>query len=1272
MKRRYLVLAGMLLAAAALPSVVRALYVPPPDTFITDPAEERITLDIGAATLADVQTQIDSARAASPDAVLVVNLAGAYVVTDAPLLLPAKTCLKLAGTLTAAADATAPALISIEGQTRVSVSGGTLDGAHRPLLGLRIVNSAKINVDGLRVVNTGFDGISFVGQGATVWDGGSTITRSEVASAGAAGVRVDSATRVLVLDGYFHDNAGAGLQLGASAQHGAVVGNHSNHNGIGISIDGKDHAVSDNIFEANGTGLQLGSFSANNACLDNAIVQNTALGISLNGANNLVYANRLDGNAADLASAGTTNAIVPRDHGLTDATNRYFYPPTIGEPHSDPHIVNGMGRTDVSVNGGTLGDVQAVYDAARAGNPGTFIVLHLNGAFTHAGAALNLSSFTSVILDGTIDVLATPGPVIKGAAGTQFVSISGGTIDGHNKVMEGINIDLGTLAVLDHVTVKNLGVEASRTVSNSIHLAHGSGYSILRGCRVDVSGGRAIWTQHSTTRYIVVDNYSSNANQDGIDFDSHTANSLAKGNTVDGNTRYGIFIEEGAQLNRAYANTITHNGRGFNLYANASGPTRRNVGFANVLDGNSNGIRVGAINGNTTDENFLFDNVVKNTTGDAILVQSLGTNNYFSNNILTGNTRDLTLDPTGGPNFFNSPAASSVPPTPPPTASPTPTPTPPSTATPTPTPTVPPTATPTPTPGGTPTLGPNLALNKPSSASTNWSSSFNSPKGFDGSDSSRWSASAGSATNQWLGVDLLGPTYYNCVVMKEINFKRVTSHVLQQSDDGVTYTDIPGTTGTTIGALRTVCFDTVVSRYFRLFMFEAKQSGALKEPTVNEVQVYYQQRAPVVSVPDDLSVEATGPDGAAVTYSASATDDKDGVLPVTFDPPSGSTLPLGRTAVTATAIDTDGNHGSGTFNVDVKDTTPPVLTLPADRTVEATGPEGASVDFTAQAQDVVDGAVGVDLDPAPGSTFPLGTSVVTATASDAFGNEAHGTFTITVRDTLPPALSLPADLTLEATGPDGAVGTFEAAAADLVSGAVPVTLSPPSGSRFPLGTSVVTASAIDAAGNAATGFFWVTVRDTTPPALSLPGDLTVEATSASGASAFFAASASDVVSGAVTVTLTPPSGSLFPIGTSTVLARAVDAAGNVGTGSFSVTVRDTTSPVIVSLAASKESLWPPNHKMADVTIAAAIREAVDPHPVTRIVSISSNEPENGTGDGDTAPDGEITGALSLKLRAERAGGGTGRVYMITVESRDRFGNTSTATVTVSVPHDRGR
>ena len=272
-------------------------------------------------------------------------------------------------------------------------------------------------------------------------------------------------------------------------------------------------------------------------------------------------------------------------------------------------------------------------------------------------------------------------------------------------------------------------------------------------------------------------------------------------------------------------------------------------------------------------------------------------------------------------------------------------------------------------------------------------------------------------------------------------------------------------------------------------------------------------------------------------------------------------------------------------------------------------------------------------------------------------------------DNAAPVIDGPANMSLEAAGPDGAVATYTGSATDDPDGVVAVTFTPPSGTLFPLGTTPVTATAQDFAGNTTTATFDVTVVDTTPPVITLPGDLLFEATGPSGALATFTVHAHDLVSLDVGVSLSHDSGTTFPLGTTTVTAVATDEFENAATGTFTVTVVDTTAPALQAVTPSRTTLWPPNHKMVPITVTTTVSDAADPSPATRIVSVASNEPVNGTGDGNTAPDWVLTGALTLDLRAERSGQGSGRVYTITVESRDRFGNTSLRTATVEVPHN---
>jgi uncharacterized protein len=85
--------------------------------------------------------------------------------------------------------------------------------------------------------------------------------------------------------------------------------------------------------------------------------------------------------------------------------------------------------------------------------------------------------------------------------------------------------------------------------------------------------------------------------------------------------------------------------------------------------------------------------------------------------------------------------------------------------------------------------------------------------------------------------------------------------------------------------------------------------------------------------------------------------------------------------------------------------TPPVLTLPGDITVEASGPAGTNVSYTVSATDNVDGDVPVSCEPPSGSTFALGSTIVNCSASDSHGNVAHGSFTVTVVDTIAPVIA---------------------------------------------------------------------------------------------------------------------------------------------------------------------------------------------------------------------------------------------------------------------------
>jgi probable HAF family extracellular repeat protein len=318
---------------------------------------------------------------------------------------------------------------------------------------------------------------------------------------------------------------------------------------------------------------------------------------------------------------------------------------------------------------------------------------------------------------------------------------------------------------------------------------------------------------------------------------------------------------------------------------------------------------------------------------------------------------------------------------------------------------------------------------------------------------------------------------------------------------------------------------------------------------------------PTVTVPADMTREATGAGGAAVSFSASAHDAVDGDLTPTCSPASGSTFALGETTVTCSATDSHHNTGSNTFKVTVRDTTGPAVTVPADKTAEATGASGAAVTYSGQsASDLVDGSLTAACLPASGSTFALGDTTVTCSATDAHGNTGSKTFKVTVRDTTAPAVTVPADKTVTATGPGGAVVTYSGqSASDLVDGSLTPTCLPASGSTFPVGETTVTCSATDSHGNTGSKTFKITVQaatgDTTPPVLSLPSAMSVNATSPSGAAVTYTATANDAVDGSRPVSCSKASGSTFPIGDTTVNCSASDTHGNTARGSFTVHVK---------------------------------------------------------------------------------------------------------------------
>lgn len=313
------------------------------------------------------------------------------------------------------------------------------------------------------------------------------------------------------------------------------------------------------------------------------------------------------------------------------------------------------------------------------------------------------------------------------------------------------------------------------------------------------------------------------------------------------------------------------------------------------------------------------------------------------------------------------------------------------------------------------------------------------------------------------------------------------------------------------------------------------------------------------------------------------------------------------------------------------------------------------------------------------------------TSAPASGPYMGESFLITLNT--PPVADAGADVTVECTSPtvtavllngsgsmdaDGDALTYSWSATGV---SFDNAASPTPTGQFPHGTTVVTLTVFDGF-QEDTDTVEIRVDDTTPPVVSCPQAVTIECNdhcSGGGVpkddaqlSKFYAGvSATDICDSSPDITDDSPA--CFPVGTTDVVFTAEDDHGNAASCTTSVTVEDTTPPEI-TMTLNRDSLWPPNHKLADVMASVEVTDICDPNPTFVLTSITSDEPDNGLGDGDTADDiqeatvGEPDTAF--RLRSERAGNLDGRKYTVIYTASDISGNTASDTACVFVPHDR--
>jgi len=195
--------------------------------------------------------------------------------------------------------------------------------------------------------------------------------------------------------------------------------------------------------------------------------------------------------------------------------------------------------------------------------------------------------------------------------------------------------------------------------------------------------------------------------------------------------------------------------------------------------------------------------------------------------------------------------------------------------------------------------------------------------------------------------------------------------------------------------------------------------------------------------------------------------------------------------------------------------------------------------------------------------------------------------------------------------------------------------------------------------------------DTIPPTIGPVSDITQDTTNLDGAMVDYdLPTVTDDTDPNPTISCDPESGSLFPIGTTVVTCTAEDESGNISETTFNVIIKViNVAPICSESSPSVEKLWPPNHKMVDISILGVTDSDGDDIAIT-IDSLFQDEAVSGKGSGNTSPDGTGIGTDTAQIRAERSGNENGRVYHIGFTADDGNGGMCSGEVTVGVPHNK--
>lgn len=679
----------------AMEIILRAdsLFTPPEAPFVTTLNEELYRVILPAGTVESAQTLIDEARRARPGAHLILEASGPLVVRAYPLRLGSRMSLHLSSAAGITADRTASAasLIDIEKADYVSVSSSgpgpaLLDGGKKTIVGIKINEGVRINLDYLQIVGCANAGITLCGRDAMKVNEACNVTRCLFARNG-DGLRVEQSAAFMCLDNEFNNQSGTALKVKSLC--GVAAGNLFRSNKAAIQNSSDRGVITRNTIE-DAQALELTPESSGILVSEN---RSSILGlkIALDGKNHQFFHNMLDGSVSLAPNCG--EILLLANKGLKPvaaASNlKFFNPPTLGYPHKDSLIVPGMDRFDLTVPGGKekvteiinavsgkktvakekavpvdLAQVQQAVNQAETAHPNAVLVLHLEGEyFSHSTRGLELPPNTCVILQGRI--LADYGTrfepqYIKEAPLSQVVlmpasgfgSFSGGTLDGGRQAFFPMNAATKSIALIEGV---NLTAGARDGFYSKGRDAQAPVF--IYRCIVSENLGRGIWS-HVATRVHSIANIVTGNRSDGIDLDALSKDGTALFNVSGGNRRHGVFIEEGVNHHIVFGNTLSGNtGSGIHVWnEEVKGNTGSNVIAVNHCDANGRGITVGGRSDDkTANENLIFNNVCRQNFTDGFRTgNAKARNNYFSQCVAgENNEKDLSAPDSAQAYIFN-------------------------------------------------------------------------------------------------------------------------------------------------------------------------------------------------------------------------------------------------------------------------------------------------------------------------------------------------------------------------------------------------------------------------------------------------------------------------------------------------------------------------------------------------------------------------------------------------------------------------------------------